>query len=127
MSKKITIELTYEEYDKLMEIFNNKIKKMQPNAEFQEFLNNFFKMSLNSHYQIMNMTDNVFNTASNNIADIFEQFKNSFGSFENEPSITELMDLMQKMNANQNSKETKKTEQKKEEENKEQKDTIYKS
>lgn len=123
MSKKITIELTYEEYDKLMEIFTEKIKKTQPNATFQEFINSFFKMSLNSHYQIMNMTDNMFGL-DNSIADIFDQFKNTFGaSSENEPSISELMELMKKMNLDK----TKKPKEQKKEDKKENKETFYKS
>lgn len=123
MSKKITIELTYEEYDKLMEIFTEKIKKTQPNATFQEFINSFFKMSLNSHYQIMNMTDNMFGL-DNSIANIFDQFKNTFGaSSENEPSISELMELMKKMNLDK----TKKPKEQKKEDKKENKETFYKS
>lgn len=125
MSKKITIELTYDEYDKLMEIFTEKIKKSDPNATFQEFLNNFFKMSLNSHYQIMNMTDNMFSNNSN-IAEIFDQFKNSFGAFDNEPSISDLMEFMQKMNpTKKEKKEQKNDDSSKNKDN--QKEKIYKS
>lgn len=124
MSKKLTIELSYDEYDKLMEIFTEKIKKTNPNTTFQEFLNSFFKMSLNSHYQIMNMTDDMFGENSN-ITDVFDQFKNSFGSFENEPSISEIMEFMQKMNSNKKTNKETKEESNDSKEN--QKEKYYKS